>query len=80
MGCTLSYHTHTHTHTKSYTYYLFLQFENTHKGVSFEACRNLELSRISKDSAKKKKKNLGFPRKEWFKGSNNVFVILNPFF
>ena len=56
MYIELSY-THTHTHTKSYTYYLFLQFENTHKGVSFEACRNLELSRISKDSAKKKKKS-----------------------
>lgn len=54
MYIELSY---THTHTKSYTYYLFLQFENTHKGVSFEACRNLELSRISKDSAKKKKKS-----------------------
>ena len=53
MYIELSY---THTHTKSYTYYLFLQFENTHKGVSFEACRNLELSRISKDSEKKKKK------------------------
>lgn len=59
MYIELSY---THTHTKSYTYYLFLQFENTHKGVSFEACRNLELSRISKDSAKKKKSRISKER------------------
>lgn len=33
-----------YTYTQSYAYNLFLQFEFTHKGVSFEACRNLELS------------------------------------